>query len=434
VSTFSGKSETLPFLMLLLDHWPLNRLAAVDARTPPSVSKIPLFFKLVLEKLPFMALSVGSSLITLAAQKDAMPSIDMVPFQARLFNALLSYTDYIAKMVWPESLSVFYPLQLNIPLWLTTSSAAVFITITGLALRCVRTRPYVFTGWFWYVGMLVPVIGLVQVGGQAMADRYTYIPLTGLFIIVVWTISESKIPRGYGKRFMWPLAGSALLFFAFLTFRQTNLWANDLTLFSHAVKVNDNFMAHSLVGAHFIKTGQIEDALKALGTAIRIKPDDAQALNYMGLALAHAQRFEEAEAYFAAAIKKNPKPGKALYNLGFIQSAKGDYRSAAQNFSLALQYLPEDDECRFLLAFSLSETGRMEEAVAHYLNLLERNPDRPDIHNNLGVAFARMGQMLQAEDHFNRAIAVNPMDAEALHNLQASRASAPSSDFKGGKK
>jgi Flp pilus assembly protein TadD len=336
-----------------------------------------------------------------------------------LLNALLSYTVYINKMVWPESLSVFYPLQLNIPLWLAAFSTAVFITISGLALWCVRSRPYLFTGWFWYVGMLVPVIGLVQVGGQALADRYSYLPLTGLFVLVVWTLSESKISLRYGTRLLWPAAGAVLLLFAFLTFRQNDLWRNDLSLFSHAAKINNNnSMAHSQLGSHFIKTGQIEEALKHLRVAIRIKPDDTKTQYNMGVALAHAKRFAEAEAHFVAAIKGDPRFGKAYYNLGFIQSARGDHQSAVDNFFHALQYLPASDEALSSLAFSLSEAGRTKEAISYYFNFLQRHPDQPDIYNNIGVAYARMGLMDDAEPYFKKAIALDPHNEDAWRNLK----------------
>ena len=292
---------TLPFALLLLDYWPLARLQTWNKQQ---------IFRLVGEKIPLFLLSAALCVITIAAQSsgDVLKLNEYFPFTVRLENALVAYTSYIGKMLYPTQLSVFYPHPCSsLPLWESIVSfivlAAVFIGVFCLG----RRKPYLIVGWFWYLGTLVPVIGLVQAGDQAMADRYAYVPLIGLFIIIAWGISDLLQSWKYRKIVLSLSAIVIISTLSICTWFQTSYWRSSQTLFEHALRATTgNYVACNNLGVTYGKLGRWEDEIKACNEAIKIDPAYADAHNNLGVALGQLGRYPEAIQAFNRAIRLNP--------------------------------------------------------------------------------------------------------------------------------
>jgi protein O-mannosyl-transferase len=382
---------TLPFVLLLLDGWPLHRF-----RPGTPGSNLRTMVRLVAEKVPFIALSLTSSVITLIVQQRGGAVSTILTLGARVANALVSYARYIGKMFWPAKLSVLYPHPGHWPAWQVTASAALVVAISAGAVWGSRRRPYCAVGWLWFVGGLVPVIGLVQVGVQSMADRYTYVPLIGLFIVLVWGISE-WVPLGRWRTptLAWG-AALALVVCASLTSRQVQFWRDSLSLFGHAVEVtSNNYLAYHNIGFYLYGQGKTDEAMVNYLKALEINPAYEDALNNMGYALAAQHKYAEAIGYYERALRVRPNHADVHNNLGN----------------------------------ALADLGRSEEAIEHYRRALDANPEHPDAHNNLGIALAALGKIDAAIDQFHDALRFKPNNAGAHSNL--GNALAAKRDFEG---
>jgi hypothetical protein len=280
---------TLPFVLLLLDVWPLRRLELGGAgqHGPAAVGqRWPERLRLVKEKLPLFVLAALSSIMTVVAQRHggAMPGFERFPLGLRLANAAASYLAYLGKTLWPARLAAFYVFPATTPVWQACLGAALLIGVTVLAIRTVRGHGYFLVGWLWYVGTLIPVIGLVQVGEQAMADRYTYIPLIGLFLIVAWGAPELVARWPQARRALPAVAACILLLCGALARAQVRYWSDGNTLWRHALVVTENnYIAHNNLGATLIQQGRAEDALPHLVEAVRLRPSFALARNNLGI-------------------------------------------------------------------------------------------------------------------------------------------------------
>jgi Tfp pilus assembly protein PilF len=373
---------TLPFVLLLLDYWPLgrlqNRLAVEHAprhKSQMSDALIPKrsFYKLVLEKIPFVVITVASSIITFIVQRKigAVATTRQFPFISRIANAFASYMIYIRKMFWPSRLAMFYPYPHKDDLVLQAAIAiAVLLVISLAVLYHMRSRRYLLTGWLWYLGTLVPVIGLVQVGDQAYADRYTYIPLTGLFIVIAWGLPD-VLAKWRFRRIA--LAGSAIVILLALSFtahRQQSYWSDTITLCEHAIDVTeDNHKAHYSMMAELFYWGEVEEAVRHGREAVRIRPNYEKALGGLAAALAQQGKTEEAVMYYNKALLRNPDMVFCANNLAMILATHKDarFRNPKEAVRLARHACEltnyESPAILDTLAAAYAADGRFSEAV-----------------------------------------------------------------------
>ena len=367
---------TLPFVLLLLDYWPLKR------------PKTVIMSRLVVEKTPYMALSAAASLIAYRVQHQAgaVLSVDSVPIATRAANALISYVAYLGSFFWPTSLAVFYPYPASFPAWQIAGSAAILIVISVLAIR----RPYLAVGWFWYLGTLVPVIGLVQVGMQARADRYTYIPAVGISIMLAWGMAE-LMERWPGTQTMIKFVAAAVcVAWLAITWTQVPYWRNSVTLFEHAIASTDNnFIAHLNLGMVLAEKGQTKDALRHLYAAVEEKPEHYDAHDSLGAVLGQMGRMDEAAEQFRLAIRIQPGDSEAHSNLGNVLLAQGKFADAADEFREAVRIFPDFVTAHFGLGGALLNLGQTDDAIAQFKEALRLDPN-----------------MAPAKDGLNRALAV----------------------------
>jgi Flp pilus assembly protein TadD len=387
---------TLPCVLLLLDYWPLHRFefikstgnfVDVEKHSPFTDKKFFSTTHLILEKVPLFVLVIIVSIATYIAEQKlgALGLQEIFPFTARLANALISYTAYIWKMIWPVHLSVYYPHPGNWPLTYLIVSFLILIIITAVAMRTLKTHPYFAVGWLWYLGCLVPVIGLIQVGSHAMADRYTYIPLTGLFIIVAWGVPDILRQWRHKRLILSILSGLVLVSLIMCTTVQVKYWENGISLFQHAVNM----------------TG-----------------DNGIILNNFGNALARKGRIEEAISQYTKAINLQPNNAEAYNNLGKVLTIQGKYNEAINEYKKVIILKPRHIKAYFNIGVAYSELGNYQEAIFYYLEALKIKADFVAAYNNLGIAYARMGDIDQAILHFQKALAIFPNYESAKNNLR----------------
>ncbi|HUI07108.1 MAG TPA: tetratricopeptide repeat protein [Verrucomicrobiae bacterium] len=357
---------TLPFVLLLVDYWPLGRTrwAQPANRITPERS----IGYLVREKLPFLALTVLVSAVTLWAEQrgGSVISMENLPIGMRVVNAVVSYVRYLGKTFWPVGLSVHYPYQ-TWPLAAGCGAAAILAGGTVAILWNARTQPQLVTGWFWYVGTLVPVIGLVQVGTFSMADRYTYIPLIGVFAAIGWSLPRRRSV----------VTGCALLLMlcAGLSAVQIRYWRNSETLFRHALNVTpDNPVAHEDLGKTLAEHGKLTEATAEFVAALRVRPNSATAHVNLANALAAQGKFSEAVAEYQAALRINPGSAEAHYNFGVALASQGKIQAALTEFATTRQLQPDHAQARYNLGALLANQGRIAEAIAEYREALRLKP------------------------------------------------------------
>lgn len=414
---------TLPFVLLLLDFWPLNRLmgARQPQQSPASSPRYPEILPLLIEKLPLLMLSALVSVVTYIAQQagGAMVLMSGHPVSARLANAVVSYLRYLGKMVWPADLAAIYPHPAaGWPPALTAAAALTLAVVTALTLRHRRRRPYLATGWFWYLGMLVPVIGLVQVGFQAMADRYTYLPLIGVSICIAWSVPDLLSRVRLRREALIATAVLLLVSLAARTRSQLPFWRDDGTLFAHAREVTTgNFVAEYNLGNALMKQGNVLEATDHYREAVRIKPDYVSAHNNLGATLAVQGRNEEALFHYREALRLEPDFAEALVGFGSLLRTLERFGEAEQLYRRALQVRPRDAAAHFGLGASLAHQGRNEEATAQLCDALSINPDLPLAHVYLGNILSAAGKVEEGKRSFLEALRIEPDNTDALYNL-----------------
>jgi tetratricopeptide (TPR) repeat protein len=320
---------TLPFLLLLLDFWPLARLRSETLS------------RLILEKLPLFIPVIISICLTFIAQQSsgAVKSLESFSLTVRIANAFVSYASYVVKAIWPHNLTVFYPHPGNtLPLWQVFGAILLVAGASFLAIRCFKKYPYIAVGLFWYLGMLVPVIGLVQVGPQAMADRYTYMPMTGLFIIIAWGFSDLSTKWHYRKIVLTSFALIILSAFTTRTFLQLGYWRNSITLFERAVSITENnYLAHNNLGAALLEKGKPDEASLHLKKALRIEPGCRAVLYNLGTALSNQGKSDEAVLHYNEMLKIDPKDAIVHNNLADVLSVQGKLNEAVLHYNEALK-------------------------------------------------------------------------------------------------
>ena len=418
---------TFPFLFLLLDFWPLkrfqwctDRLREGEDESAPAGRDI---LRLIWEKVPLLVPVVISSVLTFRAEyiMGSVKSLETFSLKVRVTNALVSYVSYVYKTVWPQNLSVFYPHPGDtLPAWQPIGASFLIAGASFLAIRKLRQYPYIAVGLFWYLGTLVPVIGLIQVGKQAIADRYTYIPLIGLFIVIAWGTLDffAKWRFPYKNILFFASAGVLLPTLMILTWMQVYHWKNAITLFEHAIKVTDNnYVAHNNLAIALSGRGKINEAIHHYEEVVRIRPNDTEALFNLGNAFYDHKGLDKAAFYYNKALEVDPAHAGAHNNLANLLFTQGKYGEAVAQYTEVLKESPDDIGARINLANVLFVIGRLDEAILLYNEVLKRNPKEADAHFNLGNLLLNKGETQSAMRHFAETINIDPEYAKAYHQI-----------------
>jgi tetratricopeptide (TPR) repeat protein len=462
---------TAPFVLLLLDYWPLQRFQVQQVTEPGGTGRIIREAQgdrvsnalwLVAEKLPLFAVAAASCVVTFVAQGrgSAMLLTSAVPLGSRIANALVAYVSYIGKTLWPGSLAVFYPYRPVLPTVEWVGAALLLSAISVLVVLGTRRWQYLLVGWLWYLGMLVPVIGLVQVGQQCMADRYTYLPLIGIFLIAVWGVADLAAGRRRGRIAMAGAAGTVILACMVGTRHQVRHWRNGVTLFEHALEVTkDNSLAHNNLGmalmrqgrpeeaivhyrqaiahyrdavgiapivgalAHYnlgvvrMKQGKTEEAIRQFREALQIRPEYPEAHTNLGLALISQGKRDEGVTHYREALRIHPESIMAHLNLGVVLAREGKHDKAIAHFRKALEIDPRSAEAHTNLGLTLISQGKSDEGITHYREALRIRPELATVHNNLALELAKRGNDDEAIAHYREAVRIRPEYAEAHFGL-----------------
>jgi protein O-mannosyl-transferase len=406
---------TLPFVLLLLDYWPLNRISNLK----PEISTPLSWRRLVWEKAPFFVLAAAVSGVTLLVQNSggAMVALTVLPPGQRVANALISPVRYLGKMIWPLELSVFYPHPFSWPASLAIGAAALLLAITAGVVAS-RT-PELIVGWLWFIGMLVPVIGLVQVGLQSMADRYTYLPSIGVFITVVWSVANLSVgwPEP-ARRLVGAGMGLVLVGCVCLTAVQVRVWHNSLTLFGHALALNPaNYVAHYYLGLELKDLGKDDEAIVQFKQAESPEVVWTEPAFRLGQCFERKGRFDEAKDCYERAVRKQPDYVLARCGLARVLARQGRFDQAAKQCHECLRYDPKSADVHYNLANLLASLGYLPEAASQYRESLRLEPDYADAHNNLGAVLLRLGAAGPAVEQFEAALKLKPNFPEAEEQL-----------------
>jgi tetratricopeptide (TPR) repeat protein len=413
---------TVPFVLLLFDVWPLKRISmgpTIYSWRPSSPGGRGLG-PLVLEKLPFFAFSAAAGIAAIVLQRNA-GAMQGLPFATRAANALVSYTAYLGKLAWPSGLAALYPLRRTLPPWQVAASVLLLAAISFAALRIARRHPYVPVGWFWYLGTLVPVIGFIQVGDQSMADRYTYIPSIGLFIIVAWGVPD-LLERVNNRAAILRVAGAAaLIACAVVAHRQVQFWKNSVALWTRALSVTtDNHRAYNLMGDEMRKLGKLSEAIRNYSEAVRILPSFPEAHTGLADALDGEGSIDEAIAVYEESLRLKPTQPDAHNNLGNVLYRVGRSKEAIAHYNAALKLNPDLPDAHNGLGAALSQDGRETEAIQAYLISLRIRQD-PDVHFNTAISYLKTKDTPEAIRHLEAALQLNPGHAPARAELEKLR-------------
>ncbi len=437
---------TLPFALLLLDLWPLRR---IDLNARHGMTNIG---RLIVEKMPFFVLSAVASYIACIAQSSSVADIRALPFSNRLENAFVSYGRYLQKTFWPVDLAVFYPHPVQWPITYTAGAVVLVVAVSIVALLWIRKRPWLFTGWFWFIGTLVPVIGLVQIGSQSIADRYMYLPSIGLFVAIVWSVRGFVQHRRTPAPIVTVGASALLLACALLTHYQAKHWRNSVALFTHAERVTPpnivvlnslgdlllvegrldeaqrkltaalqldpgNHLSWGSLGTISLKQGNVDQAIERFQAGLRLKSDSPELNFNMGLSLTLKHDLPGSIPYYQRALAAQPEYLEAYMQLGTAFAAAGEPAAAVTNFLAAIRIKPDFAPAHYSVGTLYSETGRSEQALGYLNQALRLQPDFADAHRQLGVTLLRIGNLPQARDELRRAIKLAPADPLAHSHL-----------------
>jgi len=442
---------TVPVVLLLLDYWPLKRFAVRSSTK-----------RLILEKIPLLALSAGAGVITLLVQRSSLAIVEQLPLVSRIGNGLVSCVTYVKQMIWPVRLAVFYPHPGDqLPVWEIGLAIVLLGMVSAAAIALRRKRPYLITGWFWYLVMLLPVIGFIQVGSQAHADRYTYLPQIGLYLLLAWAITDALASRfatgrirrgGLQRRILAVTASVAIIALAWRAHIQASYWRNGESLWRHALAVTSgNFMAHDGFGEQLANRGRLDEAIDQFEKALNIVPGFPEIETNLIIALIKKGRTDEAIPHLRALLKQTPNDAQAHYNLGNALLKKGDpqgaiaayekalsiqvrYPAAHYNLGIALDRNGQTDEAiahyqkavqeqtnypqaYCLLGNDLLQKARVDDAIAAYEQALKNRPTYPEAEKNIGLALFQKGRPSEAIAHWQNALDARPDSVDSLNNL-----------------
>lgn len=420
---------SFPFTLLLLDIWPLRRVSAGNRA-------VRTFARLALEKAPLFIIASVSGILAFWAQRtaSAVAALDQLPFHLRVANALLSYMAYLGKLLWPANLALFYPYSADLlESWVLAACLIAFAGMTVYAMRAFSSRPYLTFGWLWYVITLLPVIGLVQIGSQALADRYSYVPSLGIFTLIVWGTSDllSRIRDAHPAAtwcWSWGPPASAcglMLILAVLAYRQAQFWKDDITAWEHAVAVTSpNFFSEYNLARAYDTQHRYDEALVHNRECIRIDPTRAEAYNNLAVLLMDRRSYDEAELALRSALRLNPQFGQAHSNMGLLLCKLKRYDEGFRYHQEAMRLNPQNPEVRRHFAVShcdlgiaLASQGKLEEAVGEFQSALSLDVEFSQAHYNLGLTYTGLKRLDAAKSAYEKAIVADPTCAEAHNNL-----------------
>ena len=441
---------TLPCVLLLLDYWPLGRWQKVltphslpvliDKRAgkkksnklkvessedkkmaKPVQGGLQLTGNLLWEKVPFffLALSMGIMVVWQLREDGYLTPLQQIPLSERILNAIVSYVAYLGKTFWPVDLAVFYPYVNSFPIWQVLGASLLLLGISAAVIYLVKKAPFLFAGWFWYLGVLFPVIGLMQNGEQAIADRYTYFPSIGIAIMLVWGVFYLLPKVKPLKIILLPAAVIILSGLTILTWRQCGYWENGTKLFNHALKsTKNNDITHYHLGVALAAQGKNKEAIVQYRTAIEINPNNDKAQNNLGFALASEGENEEAIAHYLAAIKINPNGVLTHFNLAIAFEKLGKFEEAIARYREVLSINPDYFGAHINLGNILKMQSKNDEAIDHYRQALQSDPNNPGIYFNIGAALLNKGEIKKAAEHFRQAVYLKPDFKEAREALK----------------
>jgi Flp pilus assembly protein TadD len=400
---------TFPFALLLLDLWPLGRLRAPGAR------------RLVAEKAPLLAMAAASSAVTFAAQQGAgvVRTFERYTPGVRLANAAVAYVKYLALTLWPRGLAIYYPHPVGgLPAAAVVGASLLLAALTAVALISARRHPWLAVGWFWHLGTLVPAIGIVQVGDQALADRYSYLPAIGLVPALVWEATQRARRWRRGPALLTAAGAVATALFALLTSRQLDSWRDGRSLYGRALTVMPtNALAHYNLAVLDASEGRVEQALEHYRAAARAAPDFGGLRVNFGLLLASAGRAGEAENQYREALRIDPANPEAHVDFGVLLAGRRRYDEAIEHYRAALAVRPGMVAARMNLGNALDDSGRRVDAVREYREALRLAPGDAEVHFNLGLALEKGGRREEGRAEYREALRLDPSHAGALRRL-----------------
>ena len=412
---------TVPFVLLLLDYWPLERnrkpeVSLLRAKAATAAARGQKFntqtwLRLLAEKIPLLALSIGSCVVTFILQERSAGSIAQLPFHWRVQNAIVSYVTYLRQMFWPADLAVFYPHPENhLALWQVVLATAFLVAITLLVFALRRMRPYLLVGWLWYLSMLLPVIGIVEVGLQGHADRYTYLPQIGLYIAIAWLVADLSASFRFRRKILAATAIIMVMALSACAWKQTSHWRNSETLWTHTLAVTqNNDVAHTNLGMFLADRGQLDEALAHLQTALEIRSGGAQPHYDLSLALIHC-------------------------DLGYALAKKGELDDAIAHLRKAIEFQPDYADAHYNLGTAFFQRGRIDEAIVEWQRTLSIRPNDSGAHTSLGNALVQKGSLREAVLHYQTALEIAPNSILPLNNLAWVRATCPDASLRDGTK
>jgi len=413
---------TLPFVLLLLDYWPLGRLgggAAAGGKGEGQRGSLWVLAHLIMEKVPLLVLSAAASVVAAIAEGEAIQSLGGLSFLARMSNPIISYVTYLRQMIYPADLAPFYPFPArDVFGWEIVLALVLLVGISGVAIGGWRKRPYMLVGWLWYVGMLVPMIGIMQVGGFAHADRFSYLPMIGLSVALTWAVADLCAGWRHRRVLLGGCATVILVALILCARTQVSYWRDSESLWTHTLAcTSDNAIAHNNLGHALFQKGNVDEAIVHYQKALQIEPDYAYAYNNLGLAFFHLGRVDEAIADSQKALAINPNYAEAYFNLGNDLWQEGRTNEAITNYQKVLEINPNDARAQYNLGNALLQEGQFDEAIIHFRKSLENDPSHAETYFNLGNAFLQKGQFDEAITHYRRALEINPNNAETYNNL-----------------
>jgi tetratricopeptide (TPR) repeat protein len=433
---------TVPFVLLLLDYWPLKRFAAAGVSAK----------RLILEKIPLFTLSAAAGAATLWAQQSSVARVEQLPLISRIDNGLVSCVIYMEQMIWPARLAAFYiHPEGKLPGWEFGLAVMLIVLASAAAIALRHKRSYLVTGWFWYLAMLLPVIGLIQVGSQAHADRYTYLPQIGLYLLPAWAITDALASR-LQRRIVAVTASVVLITLAWRAHIQASYWRNGESLWRHAIAVTSgNFVAHDGLGHFLLSHGRVDEAIEQFQLALNIDPSFPRAQENLSVALTKKRRNDEAIAHLQRLVTEFPNDAAGHYNLGNALLKKGESQGAIAAYEKALSIQFRDPAAHYSLGIALDQNGRIDEAIAHYQEAVQEDPhsaeayyllgndlllktrvddaiaayeralkNRPAylaVENNIGLALLQKGRPSEAIAHWQNALAIQSDSVDSLNNL-----------------
>jgi protein O-mannosyl-transferase len=378
---------TLPFVLLLLDYWPLNRFSSPKANPKLNRSAPQNLNQILIEKIPFFAISGISSLITFLVHRNFGDFFDLteIPLGSRIANSVLSYAIYIGKLFWPQKHAVFYPYNVSdYPFWQIALCVFLLVAVSIFVICLYRTQKYLLVGWLWFLGTLIPVIGIIQSGEQAYADRYTYIPYIGLFIMITWGIAELSANWPYQKIILGGLMLIILGGMRIASYRQVSYWKNSFTLFSHVLDVNpNNKLAHNQLGVYLVDKGKLDEAVLHYKVAIKIDNNYSDAYNNLCVAYNRIGNFDKSLEYGQEAVRTAPNEPTSHFNLGIAFYQKGIFDQAVQHWRETVRLNPKHERALSNLGAILYQMGNTQEAENYLKEAFRLNPKDPAVKKNL---------------------------------------------------